>query len=141
MVADAESRAKRMTDSRMTHSVTQLATPSSGIHRRPTPEPLADVLERVLDKGIVVIGDIVVSLLDIELLTLKLRLFIASADTAREMGIDWWSNDPFFSGQASQPDQRELDEMRNRIKELENKLDNDGNKPSARSRGRSRSAR
>ena len=125
----------------MTPRVTQVATPTSGIYGRPAPDSLADVLERVLDKGIVVIGDIVVSLLDIELLTLKVRLFIASADTAREMGIDWWSNDPFFSGQASQPNQRELDEMRNRIKELEDKLGNDGNKPSARSRGRSRSAR
>jgi Gas vesicle protein len=129
-----------MNESTVTPRVTQVATPTSGIHGRPTPDSLADVLERVLDKGIVVIGDIVVSLLDIELLTLKVRLFIASADTAREMGIDWWSNDPFFSGQASQPDQRELDEMRNRIKELEDKLDNDGNKSSARSRGRSRSA-
>jgi len=129
-----------MTESRMTPRVMQAATPASGMYRRPTPESLADVLERVLDKGIVVVGDIVVSLLDIELLTLKLRLFIASADTAREMGIDWWSNDPFFSGQASQPDQRELDEMRSRIKELEDKLNSDGNKPAARSRGRSRSA-
>lgn len=125
----------------MTHRVSQVATPPSGISRRPAPESLADVLERVLDKGIVVIGDVVVSILDIELLTLKLRLFIASADTAREMGIDWWSNDPFFSGQVNQPDQRELDEMRNRIKELEDKLDKDGNKSSAGSRGRSRSAR
>ena len=130
-----------MTESRMTHRVSQVATPPSGVSRRPAPESLADVLERVLDKGIVVIGDVVVSILDIELLTLKLRLFIASADTAREMGIDWWSNDPFFSGQVNQPDQRELDEMRNRIKELEDKLDKDGNKSSAGSRGRSRSAR
>jgi len=130
-----------MTESKMTRSVTQVATPASGVYGRPAPDSLADVLERVLDKGIVIIGDIVISLLDIELLTLKLRLFIASADTAREMGIDWWSNDPFFSGQASQPDRRELDEMRNRIKELENKLDSDGNKSSARGRGGSRSTR
>ena len=125
----------------MTHRVSQVATSPSGVSRRPAPESLADVLERVFDKGIVVIGDVVVSILDIELLTLKLRLFIASADTVREMGIDWWSNDPFFSGQVNQPDQRELDEMRNRIKELEDKLDKDGNKSSAGSRGRSRSAR
>jgi len=59
---------------------------------------LADILERVLDKGIVIAGDIRVNLLDIELLTIKLRLLIASADTAREMGIDWWRNDPFLSG-------------------------------------------
>ena len=57
---------------------------------------LPDVLERVLDKGIVVAGDIQISLLDIELLTVKLRLLIASADKAKEMGIDWWENDPFL---------------------------------------------
>jgi hypothetical protein len=61
---------------------------------------LADILERVLDKGIVVAGDIAISLLDIELLTIKLRLLIASADTARKMGIDWWENDPFLSSKA-----------------------------------------
>src|SRR3954447_1696502 len=59
---------------------------------------LADILERVLDKGIVIAGDIVINLLDIELLTIKLRLLIASVDTAKEMGIDWWQNDPFLTG-------------------------------------------
>lgn len=63
---------------------------------------LADILERVLDKGIVVAGDIAISLLDIELLTIKLRLLIASADTAKKMGIDWWENDPFLSGKSEQ---------------------------------------
>src|SRR5947208_17146243 len=63
---------------------------------------LADVLERVLDKGVVVAGDITISLIDIELLTIKLRLLIASADKAKEMGIDWWRNDPYLSGQARQ---------------------------------------
>lgn len=63
---------------------------------------LADILERVLDKGIVVAGDIAINLLDIELLTIKLRLLIASADTAKKMGIDWWENDPFLSGQAAE---------------------------------------
>ncbi len=58
---------------------------------------LADVLERVLDKGIVIAGDIQINLLDIELLTIKLRLLVASADKAREMGIDWWDGDPFLS--------------------------------------------
>ena len=70
------------------------------VHSRRQPDSLADVLERVLDKGIVIAGDIVVNVLDIELLTLKLRLFIASADTAREMGMDWWTTDPFFNSQA-----------------------------------------
>ena len=61
------------------------------------PAQLADVLERVLDKGIVIAGDIQVNLLDIELLTVKLRLLIASADKAREMGIDWWEDEAFLS--------------------------------------------
>jgi|SRR5438477_476516 len=61
---------------------------------------LADVLERVLDKGVVIAGDISISLIDIELLTIKLRLLIASADKAREMGIDWWRHDPYLSGEA-----------------------------------------
>ena len=59
---------------------------------------LADILERVLDKGIVIAGDVQINLLDIELLTIKLRLLIASADTAKEMGIDWWEHDPFLTG-------------------------------------------
>lgn len=58
---------------------------------------LADLLERVLDKGVVVVGDITVSVVDIELLSLKVRLFIASAQTARELGMDWWTRDPFFT--------------------------------------------
>jgi hypothetical protein len=61
------------------------------------PAQLADVLERVLDKGIVIAGDIQVNLLDIELLTVKVRLLIASADKAKEMGIDWWEGDAFLS--------------------------------------------
>jgi hypothetical protein len=61
------------------------------------PAQLADVLERVLDKGIVIAGDIQINLLDIELLTIKIRLLIASADKAREMGIDWWEGDAFLS--------------------------------------------
>jgi hypothetical protein len=61
------------------------------------PQQLADVLERVLDKGIVIAGDIQINLLDIELLTVRLRLLVASADKAREMGIDWWDGDPFLS--------------------------------------------
>jgi hypothetical protein len=69
-----------------------LAAPRSG------PAQLPDVLERILDKGIVIAGDIQINLLDIELLTVKLRLLIASADKAREMGIDWWENDPFLRG-------------------------------------------
>jgi hypothetical protein len=71
-----------------------------GAYRPPPPGTtnLADVLERVLDKGMVIAGDITISLLDIELLTIKLRLLIASVDRAREMGIDWWERDSSLSG-------------------------------------------
>ncbi|WP_335934972.1 gas vesicle protein [Streptomyces sp. PTD5-9] len=61
---------------------------------------LADILERVLDKGIVIAGDIRIDLLDIELLTIKLRLLVASVDKAKEMGIDWWEHDPSLSSRA-----------------------------------------
>ncbi|GAA4144158.1 hypothetical protein GCM10022416_34620 [Actinomadura keratinilytica] len=61
---------------------------------------LADLLERILDKGIVIVGDIRVNLLDIELLTVKLRLLVASVDRAKEMGIDWWEHDPSLSSRA-----------------------------------------
>ena len=67
-------------------------------YRSDHPAQLADVLERVLDKGIVIAGDIKIDLLDIELLTIRIRLLVASADKAREMGITWWQNDPFLSG-------------------------------------------
>lgn len=61
---------------------------------------LADILERVLDKGVVIAGDIQINLLDIELLTIKLRLLVVSVDKAKEMGIDWWENDPSLSSRA-----------------------------------------
>src|SRR6476620_6191490 len=95
---------------------------SSSLGRQP--DSLADVLERVLDKGIVIAGDVVVNVLDIELLTLKLRLFVSSAETAREMGMDWWSHDPFFSGRAPEAGQNgadddEVRELRQRLAHLE----------------------
>jgi len=66
----------------------------------PAPSNLADVLERVLDKGIVIAGDIQVNLLDIELLTVKIRLLVVSVDKAAELGIDWWRTDPMLSSEA-----------------------------------------
>jgi hypothetical protein len=60
-------------------------------------DSLADILERVLDKGIVIAGDITINLLEIELLTIKVRLLIASVDKAREMGINWWETDNALS--------------------------------------------
>ena len=64
------------------------------LHPQTAPSNLADILERVLDKGIVIAGDIQLNLLDIELITIKIRLLIASVDRAREMGINWWESDP-----------------------------------------------
>jgi hypothetical protein len=63
---------------------------------------LSDVLERVLDKGIVVAGDIKIKLVDIELLSIQIRLVICSVDKAKEMGMDWWVNNPVFCSQAPQ---------------------------------------
>ena len=84
-------------------------------YRSGQPAQLADVLERVLDKGIVIAGDIKINLLDIELLTVKIRLLIASADKSREMGIDWWQNDPFLSGRNGH------DRLEKRLQALEEK--------------------
>jgi hypothetical protein len=83
-------------------------------------DSLADILERVLDKGIVVAGDIMVNVLDIELLTLKVRLLIASVDTARDMGIDWWTSDPFLTGN-KQLEQENRD-LKERLSELERRV-------------------
>src|SRR5579863_3721440 len=88
------------------------------------PANLGDILERVLDKGLVIAGDIKVNLLDIELLTIKLRLVIASLDTARQVGINWWETDPWLSADAADRSRsRELEEenrqLRRRIEELE----------------------
>jgi hypothetical protein len=61
------------------------------------PTNLADLLERILDKGVVIVGDIKINLVDIELLTIKIRLLIASVDRAKSLGINWWENDSFVS--------------------------------------------
>jgi len=94
---------------------------------RPTNDAnLADILERVLDKGIVIAGDIQINLLDIELLTIKLRLLVASVDKAREMGIDWWEGDPSLSSGSREDDQKQLEqenrELRERLDRLEQRL-------------------
>ena len=94
---------------------------TAGLPGRPdTVESLADVLERVLDKGIVIAGDIQINLLDIELLTIKLRLLVASVDKAKEMGIDWWEDDPALSSRAHRNElARENAELRERLERLE----------------------
>jgi hypothetical protein len=100
------------------------AAPSPGPLSGPQPANLGDILERVLDKGIVVAGDIRVNLLDIELLTIKLRLVIASLETAKQVGINWWESDPWLSaGAADRSRGRELEEenrqLRSRVRALE----------------------
>ena len=97
-------------------SITTAAVPSSGGAGAAN---RADILERVLDKGIVIAGDIQINLLDIELLTIKLRLLVASVDKAREMGIDWWENDAALSSQARKKLEKENDDLRARLERLE----------------------
>lgn len=63
---------------------------------------VADLLERVLDKGVVISGDIRVKLVDVELLTIEIRLLICSVDKAVEMGVDWWRGNPTFDTGARQ---------------------------------------
>ena len=61
---------------------------------------LVDVLDRILDKGLVIAGDIRIKLADVELLTIQVRLLVCSVDKAQEIGMDWWRTDPRFSTQA-----------------------------------------
>lgn len=79
---------------------------------------LADILERVLDKGIVIAGDIKICLADIELLNIKIRLLVASVEKAKEMGIDWWQSDPALSSKA-----RALEEENHQLKERLDRLE------------------
>jgi hypothetical protein len=100
---------------------------------RPTSDTnLADILERVLDKGIVIAGDIQINRLDIELLTIKLRLLIASVDRAREMGINWWESDTSLqklgngSSNGHQQLEQENRELKERLERLEQRIGADG---------------
>src|SRR6184192_2547193 len=95
-------------------------SPQSSRRVAGTPETtnLADLLERVLDKGIVIAGDITLSLGTIEVLTLKIRLLIASVDKAQEIGINWWQSDPALSSRAKELEE-ERDELKQRLDRLE----------------------
>ena len=84
---------------------------------------LADILERVLDKGIVIAGDIQIRIADIELITIKIRLLVASVDKAMAMGINWWQQDPYLSdGKKAKAIEDEAKELKKRIKRLEEKV-------------------
>jgi hypothetical protein len=88
---------------------------------------LADVLERLLDKGVVIAGDIRIRLVEVELLTISIRLVISSVDRAREMGIDWWSRSSFLTSAVPpglpepefRPVEAELRDLRARLARLE----------------------
>ena len=113
----------------MTEPVPTGSTPSRSLYPygggQESGANLADILERVLDKGIVIVGDIKINLLDIELLTIKLRLLVASVDKAKEIGIDWWEHDPALSSRANR--HRGLEEQNERlraeVKELRRKVE------------------
>ncbi|MBL7136322.1 MAG: gas vesicle protein [Candidatus Marinimicrobia bacterium] len=82
---------------------------------------LADILERVLDKGIVIAGDISISIADVELLNIKIRLLIASVDKAMQMGINWWETDPYLSTKAQELEAQNK-KLMERIENLESKI-------------------
>ncbi len=86
------------------------------------PDGLADILERILDKGIVVAGDVSVSLVGIELLSIRLRLLVATVDKAKELGINWWESDPHLSAEARRLEQENA-ALIERVSALESRLE------------------
>lgn len=80
---------------------------------------LADILERILDKGLVIAGDITISIAEIDLLKIKIRLLVCSVDKAREIGIDWWQSDPALCSRARENGDGESKELKERMRELE----------------------
>jgi hypothetical protein len=96
----------------------------------PAPANLADILERVLDKGIIIAGDIQVNLLDIELLTIRIRLLVVSVDKAIEMGIDWWRHDAGLTSS-----RRELEEENETLRQRVDELEQSGGRSRARGGG------
>lgn len=84
---------------------------------------LADILERVLDKGIVIAGDIKIQIADIDLLTIKIRLLIASVDKALEMGVNWWQTDSYLSTKAKEAElEKNNATLLQRVEQLEAKI-------------------
>jgi len=89
---------------------------------QPRATSLVDILDRVLDKGLVVAGDIRVSLANVELLTVRVRLLVCSIDKAQEIGLDWWRHDTFFSSQGELGEADEMAALRARVELLERQL-------------------
>lgn len=86
------------------------------------PQGLVDILDKILDKGLVVAGDIKVSLANVELLTIQLRLVICSIDKAEAIGINWWRSDRFYSAAPNAVSAAEYDALQARVNELERQL-------------------
>ncbi len=80
---------------------------------------LADLLDRILDKGLVIVGDIKIDLVEVELLTIKIRLLIASVDKAKALGINWWEGDPFLKATEFKKMAEENEELKKRLVSLE----------------------
>lgn len=87
---------------------------------------IVDVLEKVLDKGVVIAGDIRVGIADVELLTIKIRLIVSSVDKAKEIGMDWWETDPYLSSKANEDKTKALEEenkeLKDRLESIESEL-------------------
>ena len=83
---------------------------------------LADLLDRILDKGVVIVGDIKIDLVDVELLTIKIRLLIASVDKAKSIGINWWEDDPFLKATEFKKMGEENKELKKRLAVLEKEV-------------------
>lgn len=103
-------------------------------HHRAT--GLVDVLDRVLDKGLVIAGDIKVSLAEVELLTIRIRLLVCSLDKAQEIGLDWWRYDRDLSPGSARRAVAEHDELRAQVRQLERKVEALAAVPAKRRRAR-----
>lgn len=91
---------------------------------------IVDVLDKILDKGVVIAGDISVGIADVELLTIKIRLIVASVDKAKEIGMDWWETDPYLTSQANENTkvlEQENKQLQDRLQQLEKKMETNEN--------------
>ena len=87
------------------------------------PQGLVDILDKILDKGLVIAGDVKVSLANVELLTIQLRLVICSIDKAEAIGINWWRGDRFYSAPPEQlAPAQDVQQLKDRIDKLEQQL-------------------
>jgi len=97
-------------------------TPQQNMTHAVESSTLADILERVLDKGIVVAGDIKIKLVDIELLTIQIRLVICSVEKAKEMGMDWWVTDPNLRSNGRKAEEEDMTTIQKRLEAVEEQL-------------------